>query len=97
MTAKTLTCQTTGVPFPEGTIDPGFTFTVTGTLPDGAPFSSSITSQASSEAFDLGPGTYTGTVSKLGFSSLPSAALVITVPVTITLSVPDATQAASFV
>lgn len=93
MTTATLSAPLIDKKFPEGTADTDTTFTVTGTLTDGTPFSASQTSGT----FDLQPGTYTGVVSKLGESSLPSVSLTIAEPVTVTLSVPDATQAATLV
>jgi hypothetical protein len=95
MTAAVLACPVVAQAFPEGTTDPGFTFTITGTLADGAPFQTSGTSAEPTLSFDLQPGTYTGVVSKLGVSSLPSGQLVIAAPVTVTLSVPDASQPAT--
>ncbi len=82
--------------FPEGTVDPGFTFTITGTLADGTSFSTSASDTVPSHPFTLEPGTYVGTVSKLGFASQPSTPFIVSVPGTITLSVPDETQAALF-
>jgi len=93
----TLSAAVIDTTFPEGTVDPGFTFTVTGSLADGTPFSASKTDTTNTASFDLAPGTYTGTVSKLGVSSLPSVPLVIAVPVTVTLSAPDPDQAATLV
>lgn len=90
----TLSAPTVDQQFPAGTVDPGYTFTVTGTLEDGTAFSASTANQLPSATFDLQPGTYTGTVSKLGVTSLPSAPLVVTVPTTVTLTVPDPAQAA---
>ncbi len=93
MTTATLSAATVQQTFPAGTVDPGFTYTVTGVLADGTtPFSQTN----SSGSFDLAAGTYVGTVSKLGFTSLPSSPLTVTGPVTVTLDVPDATQAAVF-
>jgi hypothetical protein len=91
-TTKTLSAPTQVQTFPAGTTDPGFTYTVTGTLATGAPFSQTN----SSGSFDLDPGTYVGTVSKLGFTSQSSAPLVISIPTPVTLDVPDPTQAAVF-
>lgn len=96
MTAKNLSCPMTTVPVPVGTVDPGFTFTVTGTLADGTAFSQTQTSAETFVGFDLQPGTYVGVVSKLTFSSMPSVPLVVTVPTTISLTVPDVSQAAFF-
>ncbi len=92
----TLSASVVDKEFPGGTVDPGFTFVVTGTLADGTPFATSASDTAPSHGFTLDPGTYTGTVSKLGFTSQPSAPFVVTAPVTVTLSVPDDTQAATF-
>ena len=88
-----LSAAVVGHGFPEGTADAPFEYTVTGTLANGDAFS--VTQ--SSGTFDLQPGTYTGVVGKtvagVTFLSLPSAALVIPVPVVVTLLVPDGTQA----
>lgn len=91
---QTLTCATVKHDFPAGTADTDYTFTVTGTLADGTSFSTSALSSAPTTTFNLAPGTYTGTVSKLGISSLPSVALTVTVPATVTLQVPDVAQPA---
>jgi hypothetical protein len=98
MTASTLAAAVVNQTFPAGTTDGTFNYTVTGTLADGTtPFSQS---QASG-AFDLPAGVFTGVVSKTvagsTISSLPSLPLTLstgggTTPVS--LSVPDATQAA---
>ncbi len=93
MTTVTLSAPTQVQTFPAGTTDPGFTYTVTGVLADGTtPFSASN----SSGSFDLNAGTYVGTVSKLGFTSLPSSPLTVTEPATVQLDVPDPAQAAVF-
>jgi hypothetical protein len=93
MVIKTLSAPTQTQTFPAGTTDPGFTYTVTGLLADGTtPFNQTN----SSGSFDLDPGTYVGTVSKLGFTSAPSAPLTISIPTPVTLDVPDPTQAAVF-
>lgn len=94
---QTLSASVVKQEFPAGTTDTDYTFTVTGTLADGTAFSTTSTSPTPSATFDLAPGTYTGIVSKLKVSSLPSAPLTVTVPTTITLEVPDATAAAAFV
>ena len=94
MTKATLAAAVLLKDFPADTVDPGFTFAITGTLADGTSFTASATSTDSFAEFDLEPGTYTGTVSKLGFTSQPSAPLTITAPTTIQLSVPDDAQAA---
>lgn len=93
MTTAVLSAPVVDQTFPAGTEDPGFTYTVTGALADGTPFNLAQTTGT----FDLAPGTYTGVVSKLGVSSLPSGATVVTAPATVTLSVPDAGQAATLV
>lgn len=93
MTAAVLSALAVTQDFPAETVDPGFLYTVTGTLADGTPFSSALTSGS----FDLAPGTYTGTVSKLGISSLESDPLVVPTGGMVTLQVPDATQKATLV
>jgi hypothetical protein len=97
MTTKTLSAPLVTQTFPAGTVDPGFTFTVTGTLADGVtPFTGTVTNPSSSVSFDLPPGTFTGVVSKLGVSSAPTEPLTLAAPVLVTLSVPDTTQKATF-
>jgi hypothetical protein len=95
MTAATLAAAVVDQPFPAGTADAPFDYTVTGTLADGTAFA---LTQASG-SFDLAPGTYTGVVSKTvagaTVSSLPSSPLVIPTAATVTLSVPDGTMAAA--
>lgn len=93
MTAAVLSAPVVDQAFPEGTADPGFSYTVTGTLLDGTSFS--LTQAVGT--FDLAPGIYTGFVSKLGFKSQPSAQYQVDVPLTVTISVPDATQPATLV
>lgn len=93
--STTLSAAVVNQDFPGATVDPGFTFTVTGTLVDGTPFAETDFGNDPTLAFDLAPGTYVGQVSKLGISSQPSAPFTISVPTTVTLSVPDATQAAT--
>ncbi len=92
---QTLSCSVIGQVFPGGTVDPGFTFIVTGTLADGTVFSTSSTGISPTASFDLAPGTYTGAVSKLGITSLLSDPLTIVAPASVTLSVPDATMKAA--
>jgi len=93
MVTKTLSAPTQTQTFPAGTTDPGFTYTVTGVLADGTtPFSATN----AVGAFDLVPGTYVGTVSKLGFTSAPSVPLTIDQPATVKIDVPDPTQPAVF-
>lgn len=93
---QTLSCSVVTQTFPAGTPDPGFTFTVTGTLADGTtPFEQTVLGTDPTASFDLPAGTFTGTVSKLGVVSQPSAPLTVTAATTVTLSVPDATQPAT--
>lgn len=95
---QTLSASVVDREFPAGTVDPGFTFTITGTLADGTPFSTETTGSSPTATVSLEPGTYIGTVSKLGVSSQPSAPLTVTgTPTTVTLSVPDESQAAALV
>ena len=95
MVKATLSATMVGKSFPEGTVDADAEFAITGTQATGEALSLSVTSAAGSAEFDLPPGSYTGVVSKLGYSSLPSAVLVVVAPVTVTLSVPDTTLPAS--
>jgi hypothetical protein len=95
MSAATLAAAVVDQTFPAGTTDGTFEYTITGTLADGTtPFS---LTQASG-AFDLQPGVYTGVVSKTvagsTISSMPSASLTVPAAASVTLSVPDITQAA---
>lgn len=89
---KTLSVTTVDRTFPEGTADPGFTFTVTGTLVDGSPFEQVVVAGEPTVTMDLAPGTYTAGASKLGFTSLPSDPFTVEAPATVTLSVPDDAQ-----
>ena len=91
----TLAAFTVKQDFPAGTTDPGFTFIVTGTQADGTAFTASQNSGAASVTFDLPPGTYTGTVSKLGVASQPSVPFTVAVPTVVTLEVPDPAQPAT--
>ena len=98
MTKATLSAPVVSMDFPGDTVDTPFSFVVTGTLADGSPFADTEVgpdNATASFSFDLQPGTYTGVVTKLGVSSQPSAPLTISVPTTVTLSVPDAGQAAT--
>jgi len=80
--------------FPAGTTDPGFTFTVTGTLADGI---TAFTASQATGTFSLAPGTYTGVVSKLGVASKPSLPLVVSAPTEVTFQVPDSASPATLV
>lgn len=93
---KVLSAPTVERAFPGDTQDLDFTMTITGTLADGTPFAETFTDLDASAEVDLAPGRYVGVVSKLGVSSLPSDELVIDVPTTVTLSVPDDTAKAAF-
>ena len=95
MTTVTLASPVVSQSFPAGTADTPFAFAISGTKADGTAVSLSSTSATPSATFDLDPGTYTGVVSKLGVSSLPSAPFTITAPTPVTLSVPDPTQPAT--
>lgn len=94
---QTLSASVVKKEFPIGTKDTDYTFAVTGTLADGTAFTTSSTGTTPSATFDLASGVYVGTVSKNGVSSLPSAALTVTVPTTVTLEVPDAAAPAIFI
>lgn len=96
MVTKTLSTATVVQDFPGGTVDPGYTFTIVGTLADGTPFAVTVNGADPSIELDLEAGTYVGTVSKLGVNSLPSEPLTIEAPVTVSITVPDAAQAAVF-
>lgn len=93
---KVLSAPTALRDFPGDTVDTPFLMTITGNLADGTPFAQSFDDDDASTEVDLQPGTYVGVVSKLGVSSLPSAPLTIDVPTTVTLSVPDPAQPATF-
>lgn len=98
MTKTTLSAPFLPQNFPAGTADAPATFTVTGTLFDGTAFSQVVTGadpSVTSATFELTPGTFTGLVSKLGVSSLPSAPFVVDVPATVVLSAPDGTKPAT--
>lgn len=96
MTIKTLAAAITLAAFAAGTTDTDFTFTITGKNADGSDFSQSVTSPTPSVQFDLPAGTgFVLVVSKLGHSSLPSAPFDNPVATTVSLSVPDSTQAAT--
>lgn len=100
MTKATLAAPVVSQDFPGTTVDTPFSFVLSGTLADGTPFADTEVGQDNVTAtftFDLQPGTYTGVTTKLGVSSQPSAALTLSVPTTVTLSVPDASQAATLV
>lgn len=77
--------------FPEGTVDPGFTVTISGTLADGTPFAIAdvVQGDAATYTVDLQPGTYVGSFSKLGFSCQPSDPFTITAPVQLLLLIPQ--------
>lgn len=89
MTAVTLSAPTTSKSFPAGTVDPGYTFSITGTQADGTPFSATTTGPSPTLTVDLPDGTYTGTVSKLSEMSQPSDPLTVGGGATVTLTVPD--------
>lgn len=95
MTAATLAAAVVDQTFPAGTTDTAFQYIVSGTLADGT---TPVSVTQDTGSFDLQPGTYTGVVSKTVagsvFASQPSAPLTIAVPTTVTLSVPDGSQAA---
>lgn len=65
----TLAAAVVNKDFPGDTLDPGFTFTLTGTLADGTPFAETDFGTDPTLTVDLQPGTYVGVVSKLGISS----------------------------
>ena len=81
--------------FPIDTVEAPFVFTVTGTLPDGSNFTNTEVSEAPSMSMELPVGTgFTVIVSKLGYTSAPSAPIDIVMPVMVKFSVPDSTQPA---
>jgi hypothetical protein len=95
MTTATLKAAVLDATFPAGTADAPFVYSVSGTLADGV---TAFSQNQPSGTFDLSPGTYTGVVTKtvagVVHSSQPSAPLTIAAPATVTLSVPDESQAA---
>jgi hypothetical protein len=94
---KTLSAPVVVQTFPGGTVDPGFTVTIVGSLADGTPFAQTFEAdEDGSVEVDLEPGRYVGQVSKLGVSSLPSDELVLEVPTTVSISVPDVAAKATF-
>lgn len=95
MPIKSISCALIAQAFPADTVDPGFTITVVGTLADGSPFSDSKSSTALPFSYDFPAGTFQAIVSKLGAASQPSAPATFDVPTTVSISVPDATQAAA--
>jgi hypothetical protein len=79
MTIKSLSITTTQVEVPADTIENSFQFLITGILADGTtPFSQTVISPGSSTSADLPDGTFTVSVSKNGFSSLPSDVFTVT-------------------
>lgn len=92
---KAISCALVAAAFPADTVDPGFTVTVVGTLADGSPFSDSKNASSLPFAYDFPAGTFQVIVSKLGAASQPSEQTVFTAPTTVSISVPDATQAAT--
>lgn len=95
MTIKSIACALVAATFPAETVDPGFTVSVIGTLADGSSFSDSKATPALPFSYDFQPGTFQVIVSKLGSASQPSAPATFTAPTTVSISVPDATQAAT--
>jgi len=95
MTTRLIACALVAATFPAETIDPGFTVSVIGTTADGAAFSDSKSTSSLPFNYDFPAGTFQVIVSKLGQASQPSAPETFTVPTTVTISVPDATQAAT--
>lgn len=96
MTIKSITCSlVTSAMFPAGTVDPGFTVSVIGTLADGSSFSDSKSTSTLPFSYDFPAGTFQVIVSKLGSASQPSEPVTFDVPTTVSIIVPDATQAAA--
>lgn len=82
--------------FPVGTPEQQYSFNVSGTLADGTTtFNQAFPSDASSTTVDLPAGTFTYTVSKMGFTSLPSDPFTIQGQTTVQFNVPDGSQKAS--
>lgn len=81
--------------FPADTLDTPYTFSLTGTNADGSAYADATAALTPTAAFDLPAGTFTLVVSKNGVSSLASDPFTVSAPVTVTLSVPDATQKAT--
>lgn len=95
MTIKSIACALVAATFPADTVDPGFTVTVIGTLADGTPFSDSKATPALPFDYDFPAGTFQVIVAKLGQASQASLPATFTTPTTVSISVPDATQAAT--
>lgn len=92
MTVSVNTTVTTAV-FPAGTQDTPYTVAVNGVLADGTVFSQNFTGPGLPISFVLDPGSFTATVSKNGVSSLVSPLFTVPTAQTVTLTVPDSTQA----
>lgn len=95
MTVKSIACALVAATFPSDTVDPGFTVSVIGTAADGSAFSDSKNTPALPFDYDFPAGTFQVIVSKLGSASQPSAPMTFGAPTTVSISVPDATQAAT--
>lgn len=95
MTIKSIGCPLIAATFPADTIDPGFTISVIGTLADGSAFSDSKSTSSLPFSYDFPAGTFQVIVSKLGSASQPSEQMTFAAPATVSISVPDATQAAT--
>lgn len=77
--------------FSAGTVDPGFTVVIVGTLHDGSPYSNSTVIPSLDQPIEVPVGTgFVATVSKFGFSSQASDPFdVADEPILVTLLVPD--------
>lgn len=91
---QSLSTPVVALAFPAGTVDTQWQFDITGSAADGSPFSHSVSADTPSTTADLPAGIFTLVVTKNGISSLPSDPFPVTAPVTVMLSVPDATQKA---
>ena len=88
-----VTIKSTTADFPAGTQDTPYTVAVNGVLADGTVFSQNFTGPGLPISFVLDPGSFTATVSKNGVSSLVSPQFTAPIAQTVTLTVPDSTQA----
>lgn len=95
MTVKSISAPLVAAVFPADTVDPGFTVSVIGTNADGSAYSDSKNATSLPFSYDFPPGTFQVIVSKLGSASQPSEPMTFAAPTTVSIEVPDATQAAT--
>lgn len=90
----TISCSTVSQDFPTGTVPEQFVFSILGTLEDGTSFTDSVSSDTPSIDYTFKPGTFTATISRNGVTSVPSDPFSFSVPVSVTIAVPDPAQKA---